>query len=140
MLFQRIVLSVSLLLGVVPAFAQLPVFPGAAGFGTNTPAGRGGTVYKVTNLNASGAGSLNACTDASGPRVCIFEISGTISLTSDINVTNPYLTIAGQTAPSPGITLRGAALRISASDVLVQHIRLRAGDALAGPNLTIAIA
>ena len=52
------------------ATGGLPVIPGAAGFGINTPAGRGGSVYRVSNLNASGAGSLKGCTDASGPRVC----------------------------------------------------------------------
>jgi hypothetical protein len=67
--------------------AALPVFPGADGFGSTTPAGRGGTVYRVTNLNDDGAGSLRECTDASGPRVCVFEVSGTITLSSNIEIT-----------------------------------------------------
>jgi hypothetical protein len=113
----------------------LPVIPGAAGYGMDTPAGRGGTVYRVTNLNASGSGSLKACaSDASGPRICVFEVSGTIRITSDMMIRNGNLTIAGQTAPSPGITIRGAALRIQASDILVQHIRVRAGDDTNGPD------
>ena len=111
----------------------LPVIPGAAGFGTGTPAGRGGKVYRVTNLNENGPGSLGACVAAKGPRVCIFEVSGTIRLTSDLVAYNDNLTIAGQTAPSPGIVLRGASLRIQASDVLVQHLRVRVGDDLSGP-------
>ncbi len=112
----------------------LPVIPGAAGYGMDTPAGRGGTVYRVTNLNASGTGSLKACIDASGPRVCVFEVSGTIRITKDLKISNSKITIAGQTAPSPGITLRGAALQIQATDVLVQHLRVRAGDDPNGPD------
>jgi hypothetical protein len=111
----------------------LPVIPGANSFGTDTPAGRGGTVYRVTTLAESGAGSLKACVDASGPRVCVFEVSGTIKLSSDLMIRNPNLTIAGQTAPSPGIMLRGAGIWIKASDVLIQHLRVRVGDDPGGP-------
>lgn len=116
------------------AAGALPVLPNAAGFGIETPAGRGGKVYRVTNLKDSGEGSLRACVDASGPRVCIFEVSGTIRLGGDLTIRNPNLTIAGQTAPSPGILLRGAAVRIITSDVLVQHLRVRPGDDPSGPN------
>jgi len=112
----------------------LPVIPGAAGFGMETKAGRGGTVFRVTNLNASGSGSLKACIDATVPRTCVFEVSGVIRLTSDLIIRNGQIRIAGQTAPSPGIMLRGAALLITTSDVLVQHIRVRTGDDPNGPN------
>lgn len=127
--------SIALVLAVGAVCAQArPVIPGAAGYGIDTVAGRGGTVYKVTNLNASGSGSLKACVDGTAPRVCVFEVSGTIRLTSDLMIRNSKITIAGQTAPSPGITIRGAALRIQASDVLVQHLRVRAGDDANGPD------
>jgi hypothetical protein len=116
--------------------AALPVIPKSMGYGIDTPAGRGGKVYRVTNLNDSGAGSLKDCVAAAGPRVCIFEVSGTIRLTDDLHIWNPNITIAGQTAPSPGITLRGAALNINASDVLVQHIRIRVGDDPEGPDFS----
>lgn len=120
-------------LGTTAAQA-LPVIPGAAGYGITTPAGRGGKVYRVTNLNASGTGSLKACTDATGARVCIFEVGGYIKLTQDLLVRSGPITIAGQTAPSPGITIRGAGLRLQGSDILVQHIRVRPGDAINGPD------
>jgi len=129
----RVLLPAVFLLAAAVAQA-LPVIPGAAGYGTDTPAGRGGTVYKVTNLNASGTGSLKACIDGSTPRVCVFEVSGVIKITADLMIRYPYITIAGQTAPSPGIMLRGAALKIATHDVLVQHIRFRAGDDPVGPD------
>jgi pectate lyase len=134
---RRLLLSSALLAGALVVAVRadaLPVIPGGAGFGMETPAGRGGKVLKVTNLNETGTGSLKACIDATGPRVCVFEISGTIKLTADLAVRNDFLTIAGQTAPSPGIMLRGAALKIAASNVLVQHMRIRVGDDAVGPS------
>jgi pectate lyase len=110
----------------------VPVIPNAAGFGITTPAGRGGTVYKVTSLNETGSGSITACVNASGPRVCVFEVSGTIKLSGDLILRNPNITIAGQTAPSPGVMFRGGALLIKTSDVLIQHVRFRPGDDAAG--------
>jgi pectate lyase len=128
--------SVLALLGTlaVNAAQAVPVIPGAAGYGMSTPAGRGGAVHRVTNLNASGSGSLKACIDATGPRTCIFDVSGAIVLTADMTVRNGNLTIAGQTAPSPGIMIRGAGLKIHASDILIQHLRFRVGDAENGPD------
>lgn len=109
----------------------LPVVPGARGFGMNTRAAYGGsvapTVYRVTNLNDSGAGSLRAAAEALVPRIVIFEISGTIPAVSEIVITGPYCTIAGQTAPSPGITLKSYGIQIQTHDVLIQHIRIRPG-------------
>lgn len=88
--------------------SALPVFPGAEGFGTDTPAGRGGVVLRVTNLEADGAGSLRAALTAEGPRVVVFEVSGTIALTENLRIESPFVTVAGQTAPSPGVTIAGA--------------------------------
>jgi hypothetical protein len=133
---RRTTLAACLACGLAAApfvASALPVIPNGVGYGMETPAGRGGKIFRVTNLNASGAGSLKECIQASGPRVCIFEVSGTIKLTSDLHIWNPYITIAGQTAPSPGITIRGAALQINTSDVLVQHLRFRVGDDPEGP-------
>jgi pectate lyase len=134
MTFAITLAAAVLTLGATDAHAR-PVIPGAAGFGMDTTAGRGGTVIKVTNLKASGPGSLKACaSDFNGPRVCVFEVSGTIRITEDLMIRWNNITIAGQTAPSPGIMIRGAALRIQASNVLVQHIRVRAGDDPVGPD------
>lgn len=122
------------LLAITSMAQAVPVIPGGSGYGIETPAGRGGSVYRVTNLNASGAGSLKACIDGASARTCVFEVSGTIRLTSDLIIRNSRITIAGQTAPSPGILIRGASLRIQASDVLVQHLRIRPGDDRNGPS------
>jgi len=137
--FRRAMNPTTLLAAAMALFGAasvqaLPVIPGSAGFGMETKAGRGGTVYKVTNLGADGAGSLKACIDASVPRTCVFEVSGTIRITSDLTIRNGQLRIAGQTAPSPGIMIRGAAIKVTASDVLIQHIRVRTGDDPNGPN------
>jgi pectate lyase len=107
--------------------AAVPVIPGATGFGITTPAGRGGTIYRVTNLNDAGTGSLRACIEAKGPRVCVFEVSGVIRWSDTPQVFNPYLTIAGQTAPSPGIMVRGG-IRLETGNVLIQHMTFRRGD------------
>lgn len=128
----RVAAAVALACGLAPLANAVPVVPGTLGHGIETPAGRGGAVHRVTNLAATGAGSLKACVDATGPRVCVFEVSGTIRLTDDLTLRNPYLTIAGQTAPSPGITLRGAGLLVKTSNVLVQHLRVRPGDDAGG--------
>jgi hypothetical protein len=134
-LLPRLLLAAAVLtLGATTAKAR-PVIPGAAGYGMETVAGRGGKVMRVTNLNASGAGSLKACvSDTSGPRVCIFDVSGTIRITQDMMIRYGNLTIAGQTAPSPGIMIRGAGIRVQANDVLIQHIRVRPGDDSNGPD------
>ncbi|MGF1614401.1 MAG: hypothetical protein ACFCVA_10975 [Gammaproteobacteria bacterium] len=81
----------------------------------------------MSNLNPSGLGSLRACVDAKGPRTCVFEVGGEIPLTGELKIQNPYLTIAGQTAPWPGITLTNHGMLAFTNDVLIQHIRIRPG-------------
>jgi len=109
--------------------AAIPAFPGAAGYGSMTVGGRGGDVYYVSTLADSGTGSLRAALEASGPRTVVFGIAGTITLTSPVKVRNPYLTVAGQTAPGDGIVVRGETVRILTHDVIVRHLRFRTGDA-----------
>jgi len=116
---------------------EIAVFPGAEGFGTNTSAGRGGQLVRVTTLNYDGPGSLKEALRVKGPKVIVFEVAGTIWSGPGIydwwNITEPFVTIAGQTAPSPGITLAGSGIRIMTHDVLIQHLRVRSGDREEGP-------
>lgn len=119
--------------GLSPGTISLPTFPGAVGYGTSTTGGidRAGTttIYKVNTLADSGAGSLRACVDGTGKRVCVFETSGQINLLSILNIDSDDITIAGETAPFPGITLAGNETRISsANDIVVRHIKFRPGD------------
>jgi hypothetical protein len=113
----------------------LLVRPGLVGFGTTTAAGRGGTLLRVTNLNDTGAGSLRAAVTATGTRTVVFETSGTIALASKLTVTQPGLTIAGQSAPSPGILIKNYGFSIQTHDVLVQHLRVRVGRAAVSGNI-----
>ncbi len=106
----------------------LPAFPGAEGFGSASVGGRGGVVIPVTNLNDSGIGSFRAACDATGPRIIVFRIGGTIFLQTPIILENPYLTIAGQTAPGGGIAIKNEAFRIKTHDVIVRGMRFRPGD------------
>lgn len=144
MTFRAIFSTISFVCLLIPSIASArpPVFPGAKGWGTRGVAGSGrhldppSTTYtKVTSLNCSGAGTLQACIEASGPRTCIFETSGVIncnSATADnarFIASDPYLTVAGHTAPSPGISIHGAQIRIDVPEVTIQHVRMRVGDA-----------
>ncbi len=107
--------------------AQL-AFPGAEGYGRFARGGRGGKVVVVTNLNDNGPGSLReAVTNDIGPRTIVFNVSGLIQLYSPIVSTTPYVTIAGQTAPGKGITIKGSSLGLGSSDNILQHIRVRLG-------------
>ena len=106
----------------------LPAFPGAEGFGSTTPGGRGGRIIAVTNLNDSGPGSFREACEAEGPRIVIFRTGGIIRLRKKVMVYYPYLTIAGQSAPGDGICISGAQLHIAAHDVIVRGLRFRIGD------------
>lgn len=104
-------------------------FPGAEGYGRFALGGRGGRLMKVTNLNDSGPGSLRAAIEADEPRTVVFDVSGRINLQNRLAIRNPYLTIAGQTAPGKGICISNLNLgMLGAHDVIVRYIRVRPGD------------
>ena len=118
-----------------PQIKPIPAFPSAEGFGKYTSGGRGGLVYIVSNLNDSGQGSLRWALEAKGPRIVVFEISGTIELNNPIYVKDGNLTIAGQTAPGDGITLKNFPLRIRNKDnIIIRFIRFRMGDLMKKEN------
>jgi pectate lyase len=128
--------------------AVAKAFPGAEGFGTDTPGGRGGQVCAVTNLEDSGPGSLRSCVDLAGPRYVVFRTGGTIVLRSRLNVVQPYLTIAGQTAPGDGITLRMdpaagtdlGTMDVTTHDVVIRYLRFRPGNGGTGGSSDDALA
>ncbi len=100
------------------------------GFGMNTIGGLDGRVIRVTNLEPGGPGSLREAVEAKGPRLVVFEVGGVIDLArKSLRVTEPYLAIAGQTAPDPGITLVRGSLVVETHDVIIQHLSVRPGDA-----------
>jgi hypothetical protein len=113
------------------AAAQSIAMPAGVVAGSDTPGGlvQGTRIITVTSLADEGQGSLRWALDQTGPRVVVFEVGGIIRLKSDLRIRHPDATIAGQTAPEPGITITGGALRIRTHDVVVQHIAVRPGPA-----------
>lgn len=111
-----------------------PAFPGAEGAGAYTRGGRGGQVLAVTTLEDYAPngkpilGSLRAAVRTKGPRTIVFRVGGTIELKTDLDIAEPYITIAGQSAPGGGICLKNASLKIQAPQVIIRHLRVRPGD------------
>ena len=107
------------------ALAQTPAFPGAEGHGRYVTGGRGGKVVHVTNLNDSGTGSFREAVK-SGKRIVVFDVAGVIALKSDLKIAD-NITILGQTAPSPGITLRYYTVQPGSNNI-IRFLRIRRGE------------
>lgn len=114
-----------------PAFAAdsaAKAFPGAVGPAAATPGGRGGRIIRVTTLAPNGPGSFKAAVEAKGPRIVVFEVGGVIDMgRTTLTITEPFLTIAGQTAPGPGITLIRTGIDLKTHDVIMRHLRVYTG-------------
>ena len=118
-----------LTLGFTPvqAQAQVAAFPGAYGFGAAATGGRGGTVYHVTNLNDSGAGSFRDAVSADN-RIVVFDVGGYVALLSAVSVSSD-LTIEGQTAPGGGFGLMAAEVSLSGkNNIIIRNLRFRQGN------------
>ena len=124
---KNILLTIVMAVGTMTAMAQeeIPAFPGAEGHGRYITGGRGGVIRHVTNLNDSGAGSLREALKGNNAKTIVFDVSGYIDLKSQLDITS-NTTIAGQTAPYPGITLRYYTIYFGKCDnVVVRFIRFR---------------
>lgn len=122
-------LKIKLIPLLVFAAVALSAQADTAGFGLNTRGGHGGSLIKVTNLNSHGEGSLRWAVAQPGKRIVVFEVGGVINLaTENIVISDPFITIAGQTAPDPGITLIRGGMRVVTNDVIIKHLMIRPGD------------
>ena len=122
---KKILTSMAAALMSAAALAQAPAFPGAEGHGRYVTGGRGGKVVHVTNLNDSGTGSFREAVK-SGKRIIVFDVAGVIALKSDLKI-GDNITILGQTAPSPGITLRYFTVQPGSNNI-IRFLRIRRGE------------
>ncbi|WP_346863790.1 T9SS type A sorting domain-containing protein [uncultured Draconibacterium sp.] len=124
-----LLILLSIVLTSIAQEGEVPAFPGAEGSGKFVTGGRGGRVIYVTNLeDNTSKGSLRYAINQSGARIILFKVSGTIKLKSRLNISNPNVTIAGQTAPGGGITIRDYPVVVNTDNVILRYLRFRMGD------------
>ncbi len=140
MVFSAVLLMAGVFTLSFAPLDDLPAFRSAEGFGRYARGGRGGAVVWVTNLDDAGPGSLRQAVAQRGPRTVVFRVSGIIRLKSPIRITEPFLTIAGETAPGDGICLRQSGLTIDgANDIIIRHLRVRPGDEIKAEQDALSI-
>lgn len=126
-LLKKYFLTLSAAMATVMSVAQTgaPAFPGAEGHGRYVTGGREGSVYHVTNLKNSGSGSFRDAVSKAN-RIVVFDVAGVIPLASDLTMKD-NITILGQTAPYPGVTIRYYTIRPGANNI-IRFIRFRRGE------------
>ena len=124
---KKILLIAAAAVSAATAFAQAPAFPGAEGHGRYVTGGRGGVIKHVTNLNDDGPGSFRQAVKGNTKKIVVFDVAGVIALRSDLKI-GSNTTVAGQTAPYPGITLRYRTVRPEGDNIVVRFIRIRRGQ------------
>lgn len=128
-----ITLRICIALALAAVHAGAPVAAKGSATALSYPAdstrgGANGRVIRVTSLAKEGPGTLAEAVRAKGPRIVVFEVSGAIDLGRDtLEITEPYLTIAGQTAPSPGVTIIRGGIDLKTHDVIISHMRVMTG-------------
>ena len=138
-MIRRLLLAALLLTTTGLLSAQQLAFPGAEGYAAYATGGRGGTVVHVTNLNASGAGSLADAVSKSN-RIVVFDVGGIINITNASITIASNVTIAGQTAPGEGITIYGGRVIASGNkNIIVRYIRMRGGKSVNQKKCTLTL-